>query len=111
MRFTIRLRPDKLRETPSADPHARCCGEGGRLWIVATKADSAMLESVDFFKNKFACQEEPCRRQHTRAISEMLQQDDYTELKRNPDAVAEGMEQLKAIGNGQIPGWQQHSDC
>ena len=28
--FTIRLRPDKLCETPSADPHAGCCGEGER---------------------------------------------------------------------------------
>ena len=27
--FIIRLRPDKLCETPGADPHAGCCGEGG----------------------------------------------------------------------------------
>lgn len=33
----------------------------------------------------------------------MLSQDDYTVLKRNTDAVATGMEQLKAIGNGQVP--------
>lgn len=80
-----------------------CC-ESERLWIVAAKTDSAMLESLDFFETKFACQKEPCRRQYTRAISKMLRQDDYTRVKRNSDAVAEGMERLKAIGNGQVPG-------
>lgn len=79
-----------------------CC-ESERLWIVASQTDSAMLESLDFSSHIFACKETPCRRQHTRAISEMLSQDDYSALKRDTNAVAEGMERLKAIGNGQVP--------
>jgi DNA (cytosine-5)-methyltransferase 1 len=79
-----------------------CCN-GERLWVVASQTDSAMLESLDFSKTVLACQEEPCRRQHTGAIGSMLSQDDYTGIKRNTDAVAEGMERLKAIGNGQNP--------
>jgi DNA (cytosine-5)-methyltransferase 1 len=79
-----------------------CC-DGKRLWIVASKADSSMLESLDFSKTVITCAEEPCRRQYSGAIGEMLQQDDYTGVKRNSHAVAEGMERLKAIGNGQNP--------
>lgn len=79
-----------------------CCN-GERLWIVAAQADCTMLESLDFSKVVFACAEESLRRQHTGAICEGLSQDDYTRIKRNPDAVAEGMERLKAIGNGQNP--------
>jgi DNA (cytosine-5)-methyltransferase 1 len=77
--------------------------DGKRLWIVATTSHCAMLESVDIFKHFIPCQKEPCRREHTRAISAALSQDDYTGIKRNPDAVARGMERLKAIGNGQVP--------
>lgn len=47
--------------------------------------------------------EESRRRQYTRAIGEMLSQDDYTRIKRNSDDVARGMDRLKAIGNGQNP--------
>lgn len=78
-----------------------CNGE--RLWIVASATNGSVLESVDFSAIEFACQEEPCRRQYTRAISKMLQQDDYARIKRNSDAVAIGMDRLKAIGNGQVP--------
>lgn len=79
-----------------------CCN-GERLWIVASEANGAMLESLDFSQTVLACQEESCRRQHTGAICEGLSQDDYTALKRDSNAVAEGMERLKAIGNGQNP--------
>jgi DNA (cytosine-5)-methyltransferase 1 len=80
-----------------------CC-ESDRLWIVASEANSAMLEGMDFSKIVFSCQKEPCRRQYTRAIGAMLQQDDYARIKRNPNAVAGAMDRLKAIGNGQVPG-------
>jgi DNA (cytosine-5)-methyltransferase 1 len=79
-----------------------CCN-GERLWVVASQADGSMLEGMDLSKHIFSCQEEPCRRQYTRAIGKMLEQDDYTRIKRNPDAVARNMDRLKAIGNGQVP--------
>ncbi|HUX78507.1 MAG TPA: hypothetical protein VMW10_01995, partial [Alphaproteobacteria bacterium] len=47
------------------------------------------------------CSEESRRRQYSRAISSMLQQDDYTIVKRDTYAVARAMDRLKAIGNGQ----------
>ena len=77
--------------------------EGERFWCVATKADSAMLESMDVQKHIQPYSEESRRRQHTRAISAMLSQDDYSALKRNSNDVADGMDRLKAIGNGQNP--------
>lgn len=77
--------------------------DGQRLWIVAYAPDCPMLESLDIQKPNFTGTEESCRRQFVRAIGAMLSQDDYTKLKRDPDEVARGMEQLKAIGNGQIP--------
>jgi DNA (cytosine-5)-methyltransferase 1 len=79
-----------------------CC-DGERLWIVAAQADSAVLEGLDFSAVGFACAEEPCRREFARAVGAMLEQDDYTRVKRDRNAVAEGMERLKAIGNGQNP--------
>ena len=77
--------------------------EGERIWIVASEADSAMLEGVDFYKNIEPYPEESRRWQYTRAISAMLSQDDYTRIKRNANDVAAGMDRLKAIGNGQNP--------
>lgn len=77
--------------------------EGERFWIVATQADSTMLESLDLQKYFVAYQEEPRRRQYSGAISEMLSQDDYSRVKRNPYEVAAQMDRLKAIGNGQVP--------
>jgi DNA (cytosine-5)-methyltransferase 1 len=82
---------------------ADSCCEGERLWVVASQTDSTMLESLDLFKHQFACQEEPCRRQYSRAVGSMLSQDDYTNLKRDSNEVAQGMDRLKAIGNGQVP--------
>jgi len=76
---------------------------GERLWIVATEANSAMLEGVDIQENRIPNQEESFRRQFTRAVCKMLSQDDYTRIKRNPHDVARGMEQFKAVGNGQNP--------
>jgi len=79
------------------------CANGERLWIVAVEADGPMLESMDLPQLEIAHSEESCRRQHSGAIGAMLSQDDYAELKRNPDDVADGMDRLKAIGNGQNP--------
>lgn len=75
-----------------------------RLWIVASASNRPVLEGVDFSEFVITDTEESCRRQHSRAIGAMLSQDDYTELKRDSDAVANGQHRLKAIGNGQIPG-------
>jgi hypothetical protein len=77
--------------------------EGERLWIVASKTNGTMLEGVDISSHIQPCEKESCRRQYSRAVSAMLSQDDYTVLKRNTDAVARGMDRLKAIGNGQNP--------
>lgn len=77
--------------------------EGERFYVVATQANSTMLESLDFQKFEIACQEKARRRQHSRAISKMLSQDDYCRVKRNPDEVAAQMDRLKAIGNGEVP--------
>ena len=78
-----------------------CNGE--RIWILAVKANGPMLESMDFQKYIKPYSEESCRRQFTGAIGSMLSQNDYSGVKRNPDAVARGMVRLKAIGNGQDP--------
>ena len=79
------------------------CSNGERMWIVAFKADSELLEGVDVQKYKVSDKAQSCRRQYLRAVSAMLSQDDYTNLKRDRNAVAAGMDRLKAIGNGQVP--------
>lgn len=81
--------------------HSVC--EGERMWIVAIEADSTMLEGVDVSKNFVPYQEKPRRRQYSRAIRQMLSQDDYSRIKRDAHAVAAQMDRLKAIGNGQVP--------
>ena len=77
--------------------------EGQRLWVLAIKADCAMLEGMDISKSFLSYQKESFRRKYTRAVCAMLSQDDYTRIKRDTNAVARGMERLKAIGNGQDP--------
>ncbi len=76
---------------------------GERMWIVAFKANSPVLDGLDLFEYKQPNQEESRRRQYSRAVSAMLTQDDYTALKRNPDEVARGMDRLRCLGNGQVP--------
>ena len=77
--------------------------DGKRIWIIASTPDSSMLESLDIQSNFIAFEEEPRRRQHSRAVGAMLRQDDYSRIKRDPYAVAIQMDRLKAIGNGQVP--------
>ena len=77
--------------------------DGKRLWIVAFTSDCAMLESLHIRKHEVINTEESCRWEHSRAINETLSEDDYARFKRNPNDVAAAMEQLKAIGNGQVP--------
>ncbi len=84
-----------------AETGSVCNGE--RLWLLAVKADCPMQESMDFQKHIIPYSKESCRRQYSGAISAMLLQDDYSNIKRNPDEVARGMDRLKAIGNGQDP--------
>ena len=76
---------------------------GERFWLVASKADRSVLESVDFQKYLTPYSEKSSRRQRSRAIRAALSQGGYARVKLNPDEVAQGMEQLKAIGNGQDP--------
>jgi DNA (cytosine-5)-methyltransferase 1 len=75
---------------------------GERLWIVATATDCPMLESLHIQKPIIVNTEESCRREHSRAVGEAISQDDYARVKRDADAVAEWMERVKAIGNGQM---------
>jgi DNA (cytosine-5)-methyltransferase 1 len=77
--------------------------KGERLWILAVKADSSKLQSMDFQKYFPSYSKESFRRKLDGAIGKMLSQDDYTRVKRDRDAVARGMDRLKAIGNGQVP--------
>jgi DNA (cytosine-5)-methyltransferase 1 len=77
--------------------------DGERLWLLAYKADGPVLGSMDVLKYQIPCTEESCRWQYTRAIGQMLSQDDYSGIKRNLTQVARGMERLRAIGNGQDP--------
>lgn len=77
--------------------------DGKRLWIAAFQATCVMLESMDIQKHTTACSYERSAREHSRAIRKAIWQDDYTRIKRDPDAVARGMERFKAIGNGQVP--------
>jgi DNA (cytosine-5)-methyltransferase 1 len=85
-----------------ADTVGSLC-QGERLWILAFEANGSKLESIDIQKPILSCSKESFRRKYTRAVCEALSQDDYTEYKRDSDAVARGMERLKAIGNGQDP--------
>ncbi len=77
--------------------------DGKRVWIACTSPDCSMLEGVDVQKYIKPCEEESCRRQFARAVRATLSQDDYTRIKRDSNAVAHGMDRLKAIGNGQVP--------
>ncbi|MGH1404339.1 MAG: DNA cytosine methyltransferase [Alphaproteobacteria bacterium] len=77
--------------------------DGKRIWIVAAAPDRQLRQSMVVQKPVLTGQEGSFRRGYSRAIGAMLSQDDYTALKRDPDAVACGMERLKAIGNGQDP--------
>ena len=75
---------------------------GKRLWILAFTPNSSIIKSMDL-QNIFTYSKESLGRQYSGAVSSMLSKDDYTELKRDSNAVAIGMERLKAIGNGQDP--------
>ena len=55
--------------------------DGKRLWILASAPDSTMLEGMDIPEHQIPDPKESCRRQYTRAISAMLQQDDYSRIK------------------------------
>ena len=75
---------------------------GERIWIVAYAPDRVQCAGMDSIKNISVGSKESFTRRFESAISHALSQDDYTRIKRNPDVVAEKMEQLKAIGNGQM---------
>lgn len=73
-----------------------------RFYLVAY-TDSAELEGLDFPKPVEIDPSQSRRRQFARAIDAALPADDYTQMPRNPDDVARGMDGLKATGNGWVP--------
>lgn len=73
-----------------------------RFFMVAYP-DSAVLESMDIPKPAVIDTKKSRRRQLTRAIDACLSAHDYTQMPRNPDDVARGMDGLKATGNGWVP--------
>ena len=75
---------------------------GKRLWIVASSTNSFSMESMDIQEYKVTHTEESLRWEHSGAMRSMLSQNDYSRIKRDSNAVARGMERLKAVGNGQM---------
>lgn len=73
-----------------------------RFYMVAY-TDRTELEGLDFPKPIEVDPKESRRRQFARAIDATLSADDYTQMPRNPDDVARGMDGLKTTGNGWVP--------
>ncbi|MEM7046975.1 MAG: DNA cytosine methyltransferase [Pseudomonadota bacterium] len=77
--------------------------DGPRLWIIAATPDSfRSLEPTPPFSRSPATPS-AWRGEARRAVSACFSRDDFTNLRGNPDALAEGVERLRAVGNGQIP--------
>lgn len=73
-----------------------------RLYLVAN-AYGAKLQGLELPKPTRFDSQESRRRQSARAIDAALSADDYTQMPRNPNDVARGMDGLKATGNGWVP--------
>ena len=78
------------------------CTDGKRIWIYATKADGLgrPKNEVQTFQLSAPAS---CERQFSRAISATWDEATDSRMRRDTDAMARGMERLKAIGNGQDP--------
>ena len=79
------------------------CTDGKRIWIYATKADSERREAVQGIQTEIIGSSASSKRQFERAISATWNEETDTRMRRDPHAMARGMDRLKAAGNGQDP--------
>lgn len=79
------------------------CANGLRTWIHATKTDSDRRETLQGVQVIKPCSPASLERQFSRAIGATWDEETDARVRRNPDALARGMDRLKAIGNGQDP--------
>jgi len=79
------------------------CTDGKRVWIHLTKTNCERRQEVQGIQTFKPCSTASPKRQFERAISATWDEEADTRVRRNPDALARGMERLKAIGNGQDP--------
>jgi DNA (cytosine-5)-methyltransferase 1 len=81
---------------------AGACHQRARLYLVA-HSHGAKLARVDIQKPPVIDTEKSRRRQFARAIDAALPANDYASLPRDTNALARGMDGLKATGNGWVP--------
>jgi len=75
---------------------------GERVWIVADAAN-CLGWSAPIIPDRIVSEEGAWRRQFERAVSACASEEADTRMRGNPDALARGVDRLKAIGNGQDP--------
>lgn len=81
---------------------AGACINGERMWIVATKADEFVMERLQVAA-QIPYAAASSKRQFDRAMGTAISDAHHAEHYRDTDAVARGMDRIKAIGNGQMP--------
>jgi DNA (cytosine-5)-methyltransferase 1 len=83
---------------------AGLCADGKRLWIIA-HAPNGLRRFTPSLPNQIdvAAEREASRRQFDRASGETMGAEDHAKRLRDSDGVADDMDRLHAIGNGQIP--------
>jgi len=79
------------------------CVNRKRLWIVASRPDSVRLPRPQIQIEKPSAVASS-KRQFERASGATVSEEDHAAMYRNPDGLAGGVDRLKAIGNGQVPG-------
>lgn len=75
---------------------------GERLWLLADEGDGNGWETSGL-QSRIFNKEESLRRQFERASSSFVSQETYANELRGTDEVADWMDRIKAIGNGQDP--------
>jgi DNA (cytosine-5)-methyltransferase 1 len=79
------------------------CTDGKRVWIYATKTNSKRWQEIQGIQTQELNPSPSPKRQFNGAISATWDEETDTRVRRDPHALAAGMERLKAIGNGQDP--------
>tara|TARA_R110000824_G_scaffold53453_1_gene147998 strand:- start:377 stop:1234 length:858 start_codon:yes stop_codon:yes gene_type:complete len=79
------------------------CSDGKRVWIYATKANSKRREEVQAVQAFKSSSPSSSQRQFSRAIGATWDEKTDSRMRRDPNAMARGLERLKSIGNGQDP--------
>jgi DNA (cytosine-5)-methyltransferase 1 len=79
------------------------CVEGERLWIVAAKANGFGRKTLRSIPTCFTSSAASSQRQFSRAIGATWDEETDTRMRGDSDALARGMDRLRAIGNGQDP--------